>query len=286
MFGVLAFSIVLGASLPVVHASPPLNVPTLTTSLSATPITAGSSVYDTATFTNFVGRGLSTGDVFYFYFSGGTCSGSATFAGPSTQPANVFDGIALNSDNVTLSTPGIYSWDASFTGDANNAAVTSQCEPLTVQSVPTLTTNLSATTITAGGSVTDFSDISNCAVAPFPSGNCGEGNLVYWYYSGGSCSGTGTFASTGGVSHVLPSGLTPNSDTVTFNTPGTYSFRAEYDGNSYNAPVTSQCEPLNVLSSVGVPEFGASPLIVSALGLIAVGLMVKLRTKVRYSPTA
>src|SRR5205807_5164928 len=130
------------------------NIPTITTFLSPTSIQVGQSVTDSATLSNFFQAG---GTVNYNLFIG---SSSCTGTTSTVSNVTVANGAIPNSRSVTFNStnPGGYSFQASYSGDTNNIGVTSGCEPLTINPVGvTITTSLSAPTITVGGTVTDTS---------------------------------------------------------------------------------------------------------------------------------
>jgi len=99
--------------------------PTIATALSATTITVGGPVTDSATLINFFQAG---GTVAYNVFSGGTCSGTGTVVSSVT----VTNGVIPNSAVQTFSSVGTFSWNAVYSGDANNNPATSACERLIV----------------------------------------------------------------------------------------------------------------------------------------------------------
>ncbi len=202
--------------------------PTITTTLSATTITVGISVTDSSTMVSFFQAG---GTVTYNEFTGGTCAGTAT----AVSTVTVTNGVAPNSAAVTPTPLGSYSFDAVYSGDVNNNAATSACEPLTVNKAsPTITTTLSATTVTVGTSVTDSSTMASFFQAGGP--------VTYNQFTGGTCAGTATVVSTVTVTN----GVVPNSAPVTPSPAGSFSFNAVYSGDANNNAATSACEPLTV----------------------------------------
>lgn len=101
--------------------------PTLTTSLNPSTITVGGSTFDTATLTNL---NSPTGTISFFVTSTNSCpSGNAT---PVGSPVAVSGNGAYDSASQTFPTAGTYYWYAVYSGDTNNKALTSGCEPLTV----------------------------------------------------------------------------------------------------------------------------------------------------------
>jgi hypothetical protein len=100
--------------------------PTVSTSLVSTIINVAGSTNDTAAVVNgFQASGTMT----YSFFSGLACSGTSTHVG---NPALVTNGVVKNSTAQAFSAAGYYSWNAAYSGDSNNNAATSPCEPLVV----------------------------------------------------------------------------------------------------------------------------------------------------------
>lgn len=123
--------------------------PSISTSLQSGSIVAGQSVYDTSTLSGVTsGAG---GSASYYWFSGGSCSGSATLAGTVT----VTNGVVPNSPAVKFSSIGSYSWEAVYSGDVNNNQAISSCEPLTVNANSwSITLTASSTSLQVGQTVT------------------------------------------------------------------------------------------------------------------------------------
>jgi hypothetical protein len=212
------------------------NAPTLSTTLSATGIVTGGLVHDSAVLSG--ATGTAGGSVSYRYFVGGACTGSPN----PVSNVTVTNHIVPNSTDHQFLIPGNYSWNAVYSGDSNNNGATSPCEPLTVnKATPTITTALSSTSISAGGSAFDQATLSG------ETSDAG-GTVTYNYYSGGVCSGAATPVSTVTVSN----GVVPNSSPVTFNTAGTYSWSATYSGDGNNNGATSSCEPLTVKTNPSI----------------------------------
>ena len=200
-------------------------------------IMAGTAVHDTAIISG--SSGVYTGTVTYSVFTGSTCGGTGTIVG---GPVTVINGVAPNSAPQTFDTPGSFSWNAVYSGDSGNSPATSSCEPLTVNKAsPTISTSLSSNPITVGGSVTDSATLSNSFQA--------SGTVVYSFFSGSSCAGTGTQV---GSPVTVTSGAVPDSGSQTFNTAGGFSWNAVYSGDANNNGATSTCEPLTVNPASGV----------------------------------
>src|SRR3989475_1421 len=204
--------------------------PTIATALSQNVITVGSSVTDSATLTNSFQAG---GTVTYSFFSGSTCGGVATVVG---SPVAVSNGIVPNSVSQTFDIAGPYSWNAVYSGDVNNNVAISACEPLTVNpKVVSITTNLSQTAITVGGSVTDSATLTNTTPTA-------GGPVTYNLFTSGACSGSPSTVSAVTVTNAV----VPNSRSVAFNSTVPVSWDAVYSGDSNNSGAPSACEPLTV----------------------------------------
>ena len=221
----------------------------LTTSLSgggstspSISVPAGTAVTDTATLsgTNAASAG---GTVTYSVYSDNKCSDFVAGGGTVTVSA----GSVPASSAVSLSTPGTYYWQASYSGDtsSNNAASTSTCgsevETVTAVAASTnLTTSLSgggstspSISVPAGTAVTDTATLSGTNAAS------AGGTVTYSVYSDNKCS---DFVAGGGTVTVS-AGSVPASSAVSLSTPGTYYWQASYSGdtNSNNAASKSTC---------------------------------------------
>ena len=115
------------------------NNTTISTALSTTTsVLAGSTVHDSATLSNATTN--ARGTVAYTVYSNNTCTTGAKNAGVKT----VINALVPNSNTISFNTLGTYYWQAVYSGDAQNAAVTSSCgsEILTVSAVTTPPTGL------------------------------------------------------------------------------------------------------------------------------------------------
>jgi IgGFc binding protein/Bacterial Ig-like domain (group 1) len=239
---------------------------TLTTRLAAgqsagTSVTvpAGTAVTDSAALSG-TNVPQATGTVTYSVYSNAACTTLAKSAGSVT----VTNGLASSSAAVTLTTPGTYYWQASYSGDSLNEASSSACgaggEVETVTAAPTtLATSLSggessgtAISVPAGTAVTDSATLSG-AVA-----SAATGTVTYTVYSDSACTrqvGGGTAQS------ISTPGTLPASGAVTLSTPGTYYWTASYSGDASNLASSSSCGSETVaVSSVATPTSLATTL--------------------------
>src|SRR2546430_2528261 len=111
--------------------------PSLTTVVNSTVAPLGTLVSDEAILTGgFPSTGV-TGTVIYTLFPNGACT-----TGTGTIVSTVSVGPSNNvppSATVTPAAAGSYSFNAVYSGDSNNNAVTSACEPFTVVPAPSFT---------------------------------------------------------------------------------------------------------------------------------------------------
>jgi len=209
-----------------------------TTVSSGGTVSIGNSATDTATLS---GAYNPTGSVTFTVFSNSVCS---TQVYTST---NAITGTTATSGSFTPTSGGTYYWEASYPGDANNNGYTTTCgaggETLTVTKASvTISTSLSATSINAGGSVSDSATLTGET-------STAGGTVTYNLYSGSSsCSGSAVVISTVTVTN----GVVPSSGSHTFSTGGPYSWQAVYSGDASNSGATSSCEPLVVKASPSV----------------------------------
>ena len=214
-----------------VNVSATQYTPTVATALSSSGVLAGSSVYDTSTLSN--ATSTAGGSVHYNVYSNNTCSALALNAGSQA----VTNATVPNSASWQFITPGTYYWQAVYSGDANNAAATSTCgsEILTVTATsttfsPTMSTTLSSSSVTAGSSVYDTSALASAS-------STAGGSVSYKVYTNNVCT-TGMLDA---GSKTVTNASVPNSNSLVFNTPGTYYWQAVYSGDATNAAATSSC---------------------------------------------
>jgi hypothetical protein len=201
--------------------------PTVATTLSSNSVSIGDSVHDSATLSGVTSD--AGGTVTYTVYSDNTCTTSVASGGTKT----VTNGIVPDSDAVTFNSAGTFYWQASYSGDANNSSATSDCtsEQLVVNpNAPTIATVLSDTSVAIGASVHDSATLTGATA------NAG-GTVTYSVYSDSSCT---TSVASGGTKTVT-NGVVPDSDSVSFNSAGTFYWQASYSGDANNDPATSAC---------------------------------------------
>ena len=220
--------------------------PSVSTSLHAATISAGGTTYDTA---NVTGGDSPTGTVWFRYYSSTSdCSADAsafngtagslthgTAAGSVTLPAS-----PIQSSTVAFSA-GSYYWAAFYSGDANNNDASSNCtsEPLTVNKV-TPAIDTVPTPGTAAGPIVGvyLNDSANVTGGDSPTGTV----TFYLFAPGTTCSTTNTSAAAYDSTDAL-SGGSAATDNTTYasDSAGTWTWLAEYNGDTNNNSVWSNC---------------------------------------------
>jgi hypothetical protein len=196
--------------------------PTITTTLSASTVTIGIPVHDSATLTGATAD--AGGTVTYTAYTDSSCTQNAQSAGTKT----VTNGVVPNSDPVTFPTAGTFYWQASYSGDANNNAATSACtSEVLVVTEPTI--------------VSSQSLIANdCATFTGLTSDAG-GTITFELFdpTQPTCSGSPDFTQTVNV-NGNGSYCTSNT-TFTASVEGTWRWLISYSGDSHNEPLTVNC---------------------------------------------
>jgi hypothetical protein len=120
---------------------------------------------------------------------------------------------------------------------------TSTSAVLTVQKAsPSIAISLSSTSIVVGHTATGSAVLSG--------GYNVSGNVTYYVYSNGACSGTGIVV---GSPVKVASSNVPSSASQVFNSAGTSGWYAVYSGDANNNPITSKCQALTVSLVISAP---------------------------------
>ncbi len=210
------------------------STPTIITTVSSSTLTLGQSVYDTATVTGLPDFVAPSGSVTFWV---STDSINWIQVGGSV---NLNGGVAVSA-NFVPSSAGLYYFQAVFSGDCNYVTVTSGAtdEPFTVnQASPSISTVLSTSTITLGGSVTDSVTVSGLGNG-FP---CATGTVLFEVSTD-----NGATWNPLGQTKILTNGYAV-SDSYTPASTGTFYFRATYsgDGNYLGSQSDNAAEPLAI----------------------------------------
>ncbi len=263
--------------------------PTVATSLSASTITVGGSVHDTATLSGATsGAG---GSVTYSYFTNNTCTTGAV----SLTPVTVTNHVVPPSSTVLFTSTGTYYWQAVYTGDGSNNGAHSACtsEQLAVnKAAPSISTSASGP-VTIGGSITDTATLTGAYGTPV------KGTVTFNLYaaSDNDADDTGNDNAQGNEDGnnqgsdngddndscktplnstpiaTLTTGTSGGNPTYTSApfTPtkaGTYVWVATFAGDTYNNPVSESCGGANETTTVNKAQPSLST---SATGSVTVG---------------
>lgn len=212
----------------------------------------GTSVTDTATLSG-ANAGIATGAVSYNIYSDPGCTKLVTAAGSGALTG----GSAAASSGANLA-PGVYYWQASYPGDANNKAVASACgsETLTVLA-PTTTTTIqsgggvigASIPVLKGSAVTDTAHIAGTEAAG------ATGTVTYTLYKDAACK-TAVASSVASVTGGVAAASAPVKPAL-----GTYYWVASYSGGGLNAPSASACGSeklvVSTQANLGLASFGS-----------------------------
>jgi hypothetical protein len=222
----------------------------------ATPdTTLGGAIGDIATLS---GSANATGTITFTLFgpNDAACASPAIFT--STVPVNG-DG-HYSAGPFTPNAVGVYSWIASYSGDANNNPVLNACnganESVAVsQAVPDVATTASAAAI-VGGTISDTATLTGGANA--------TGSITFSLYgpNNATCTGAPIFTSTVPVAGNGAYG----SGNFTTASAGTYRWIANYSGDANNSATANACNAAN--ETVAVAQ--ASPAVATTASAAAI----------------
>ncbi|MCE7878083.1 MAG: hypothetical protein DYH14_12340, partial [Betaproteobacteria bacterium PRO3] len=224
--------------------------PGLSTTASPT-LAAPGNIYDTATLTGGVNP---TGTITFKLYgpNDATCATAI-----STTQVTVNGNGAYQSANYFATLPGTYRWIASYSGDANNAAVSGACNDsgesvVVTNGNPSLTT-MASPAVKLGNPIHDTATLSN--------GASPTGTITFNLYgpNDATCASTPIFNS---VVAVNGNGNYPSAN-FSPTAPGTYRWIATYSGDANNNPIAGACNDPNesVVVSPATPNLSttASP---------------------------
>lgn len=187
----------------------------------------GTNVYAIAAVGQGSGTSTPQGSVDFKIFTNTSCSGT-----PATQAGvALVNGVATSSTSVVPAS-GL-SYQVHYNGQAGTYTVLDgDCKSVNAQATSTsIAVGLSTTTVYTGASVFASSTLNGLAANA-------TGTVAYKVYTNNSCT-TGTInAGTASVSN----GTVSNSNTLQFNSAGTYYWQAVYGGDQFNAIATSSCQ--------------------------------------------
>jgi hypothetical protein len=213
------------------QSAPVTVLKTTTTSVasSANPSVVGQTVTYTASVTGSSGTPAGT----VAFFDGGnpiTCTGgNQTLNGSGQATCQVtYSSVSGSPHSIT----------ATYGGQANvfYGSMSSALSQVVNKASPSIATTLSASSITAGGTVNDTSTLTGLV------NSTGTGTVTYSYYTNNTCTAGGVTVNT---VTVPTSGIVPNSSTVIFSSAGTFYWQAVYSGDANNLGASSPCTSVN-----------------------------------------
>ena len=243
-----------------------LATPAIATQASPTIALGGGTLTDTATVTGLVNplTGAGAGTVTFTLYgpNDATCATPIlTRTGrPLTLNGAATSGTADSGAGFAPSAAGTYRWIASYTGDANNAAVQGTCASANEQTVvaratPSIATQAAPTSVQLGqGALSDTATVSGLVN---PVTGAGAGTVTFTLYGPNDPGCTTPRMTATGRPLTLNGAGTAGTATsgVGFTPPaaGTYSWVASYSGDVNNAPVSGACGDVNEQTIVTPP---------------------------------
>ena len=207
----------------------------------------GATADDTSTVAGAPGV-PATGTVTYSLYSGSSCAGDPLHSSVETLAG----GVVPVSDVTASLAAGSYSYEASYSGNADYSSEDSSCVGFSVghadlaamgQVVDDATTSSPWTNAEAtGATATDTSTVSGVG------GYVPTGTVTYALYSGPSCAGEPLQSST----KTIGGGDVPNSATTTPLHAGSYSYQASYSGDGNFLTDASECDAFAVSKDIRI----------------------------------
>jgi hypothetical protein len=174
-----------------------------------------------------------TGNVKYFVYSDVECKELVTEAGEITVA-----GESVPASNPITLEPGVYYWQAIYSGDSFNLTSISPCRSEVEMVVPPVTTTLSGGGESAGHiKVIEGTPVHDEATLHGKHVSEATGSVEYFVYADAECEVL--FAEAGEVE--VKGASVPASGMVEFEEPGTYYWQADYSGDEQNPAATSAC---------------------------------------------
>jgi len=224
----------------------------LATSLPTTPSPSsgaiGAVLNDSATIS---GGNNPTGTITFKLYSGAVCDAAHLLY---TDVENVVSGgantITTDPKGYTTTAAGTYNWTASYSGDANNLASTSDCgsEAVTIaKNSPTLGTTPSPSSGAIGDTLNDSASLSG-ASSP-------TGNIVFKLFppSDPTCTGTAVYTDTEAIVGTGANTATTDPKGYVSLVAGTYHWTASYAGDDNNNAASSGCSAEPVVIAKNSP---------------------------------
>jgi len=210
--------------------------PSITTVASPSTGKAGVAITvgDTATLSGAVIFAAGSSVSFSLY-SGTTCTGTPVVSGSGPIGAiSAGKANAAYSRSWTPSVAGTYTWGVAFTGDTYNSSYSAcggSSEIVTISKAsPTIATLLSKESGQVGDKVHDTAALTGAT-------STAGGTVKYTVYTDSAC----TLVAQDGGTVAVTNGSVPDSNTISFDSVGTWYWQAVYSGDANNAGAISSC---------------------------------------------
>jgi uncharacterized protein YkwD len=212
--------------------------PAVATTASPNVVLGAGQLTDSATVTGRTSPGAGASILFDLYGpDDATCSGAVISTSTVPYPAT---GGPVTSAPFTPASVGTYRWTASYSGDANNAAIAGACNAagestVVATAAPTIASTASPNVALGAGTLTDTATVSG------RSSPLAGATVVFRLYGpdDASCANTPAFTSPAVAYPVTGGAVT--SPAFTPAQTGTYRWRASYGGDANNLAVTGAC---------------------------------------------
>ena len=218
--------------------------PTVTTTAKPTAAISGSTLQDTAMLANTASL-LGTGSITFSLYGPGD-SNCVTALHTEIITAIKTNGPFSTKAGFLANPAGTYEWRATFSGDANNASVTSGCgsEPVAITAQPTMSTTATPKSAGIGTTLQDSAALTNT------SNLLGTGTIAFKLFGAGDTKCSLAPVDTETVAAVGTNGPFNSTRGYVAKTIGTYEWMVSFTGDANNSTVISKC--------------GAEPVIVGA----------------------
>jgi hypothetical protein len=228
--------------------------PTLVTTDSSSSITLGSQISDSATLSgSHNAMGTITFNLYGPNNSGVDCSDNQITSFTQSMTALVNGDGTYPSGDYSPSEAGTYYWQAVYSGDTNNASVSSECDAMSNESVvvnqvtPSISTTASPSSTLVGSAISDAATVAG--------GDSPTGTVTFRLYNNPNGTGTPLFTS----ANIPLANGSATSGKYTTVTAGTDYWVATYNGDTNNASVSSGPADEPVLVGKAQPSVSTTP---------------------------
>jgi hypothetical protein len=198
-----------------------------------------------------------------------SCAGAPVFT--SNAIAVSGNGTYTSAPGFTSAALGTYRWIASYSGDANNAAIPGACNGANESATITTAAPALVTTASAGGPIgTVLTDQATLSGGVNPTGS-----ITFRLYGPNDASCTGAPVFTSNAIAVNGNGTYASAPGYTSTAVGTYRWIASYSGDANNVAIPGACNGANESATITQPPTKDRPIpTLSQWMLLALGLLL------------